>query len=528
MATLTTIPTQEGVEYVRVLLTMGMGTPFGASLNIRAVQSYVTQTGDAQFFDSGSSLILDGIQPHEPGSATGAVRLRNTGGSFVGWRSGQERTPRLKYASSADGDTVRQGTQGTVGGGYYNWHIAGLPSTAQVGDGDTINLVIYVPPAPSVAVVHDLAAAFALGAPSFAALVGKTEPQVHDGAVAFALGAPSFSAVLGKFDATLYNLVAGFELGAPAFSAVVGKTTLAEHDRAAAFALGAPAFAAVLGKTVVSANDRAAAFALGVPSFSAVLGKRDVADRDSVAAFALGVPVFSAALGKRAVAEHNSAAAFALGVPSFSAVLTARAIASHDSSAAFTLGVPSFSAVLGLADATTQDREASLVMGAPVFTVALGKTVLGVHNIAAAFALVGSPTFAVVLAKRIPADRTGPIANQLTAGIAQMKRTLLAGGLLRSVEWMQRTGDRDLRGRQAVSVKLLDALIESRPGLDRGIARATDRSDNTVLIILDPVAILDTDTFRWGGHIYKVKQIDGVMQNEATGVRLSSEVTVIR
>ena len=527
MATLTTIPTQEGVEYVRVLLTMGMGTPFGSSLNIVASQSYVTQTGDAQFYDLSLILILNGIQPHQPGSSTGAVRLRNTGGSFSEWRNAQARTPLLKYASSADGDTVRQGTQGNVGNGYYNWHIAGLPSTAQVATGDTINLVIYVPPAPSVAVVHDLAAAFALGAPGFSALVGKTEPQVHDSAVSFALGAPSFSAVLGKFDATLYNLVAGFELGAPAFSAVVGKTTLAEHDRAAAFALGAPAFAAVLGKTVVSANDRAAAFALGVPSFSAVLGKRDVADRDSVAAFALGVPVFSAALGKRAVAEHNSAAAFALGVPSFSAVLTARAIASHDSSAAFTLGVPSFSAVLGLADATTQDREASLVMGAPVFTVALGKTVLGVHNIAAAFALVGSPTFAVVLAKRIPADRTGPIANQLTAGIAQMKRTLLAGGLLRSVEWLRKTGPIDVRGRQGVSTTLLDALIEQRPALDHGRID-TERADNTVLTVLEPVAIIDSDTFRWGDHTYSIKKIDGVIKNESTGVRFSSEVTVIR
>ena len=528
MATLTTIPTQDGTEHIRVLLTMGSGTPSGTTaLSLRASESYVTQTGDAVF---AANISLDGIAPHGRQLAgQGDLRLRRTGATFFSnWRNQQAETPKLLYASSADGDTVREGTEGSVGGGYWNWHLLGQLSFVQVATGDTINLVIYSPPGAAVAVVHDISAAFALGAPGFSALVGKTAVATHASAASFALGAPGFSAVLGKFDATLYNLVAGFELGAPAFGVALGKTTVAAHNRAAGFALGAPAFAAVLGKTVVSANDRAAAFALGVPSFSAVLGKRDVSDQDRAVAFALGVPVFSAALGKRAVAEHNSAAAFALGVPSFSVVLGARAIASHDSSAAFTLGVPSFSAVLGLADATTQDREASLVLGAPVFTVALGKTVLGVHNIAAAFALVGSPSFSVVLAKRIPADRTGPIANQLTAGIAQMKRTLLAGGLLRSVEWMQRTGDKDVRGRQAVSVKLLDALIESRPGLDRGPARATDRSDNTVLIILDPVAILDTDTFRWGGHIYKVKQIDGVMQNEATGVRLSSEVTVIR
>ena len=501
MATLTTIPTQAGVEYVRVLLTMGVGTPTGSSLNIVASQSYVTQTGDAQFYDSSLNLILNGIQPHQPGSSTGAVRLRNTGGSFATWRNAQARTPLLKYASSADGDTVRQGSQGNVGNGYYNWHIAGLPSTAQVGVGDTINLVVYVPPAASAV--------------------------VHDSAVAFALGAPSFSAVLGKFDVTLYGLVAGFTLGAPTFSAVVGKTTLAEHDSAAGFASGAPAFAAVLGKTAVSDQDRAASFALGVPTFSAVLGKRDIADRDIVAAFALGVPLFSAALGKRAVAEHNSAAAFALGVPAFSAVLTARAIASHNRAALFNLGVPSFSAVLGLADATTQDRESSFVLGAPAFAVALGKTVLGVHDISAAFALGSPPSFSVVLAKRIPSDRTGPIAAQLTSGIATLKRTLLAGGLLRSIEWRQRAGEPDVRGRQDVTTTLIDALIEQRPALNRDRID-TDREDDTVLTILDPVAITDSDTFKWGDHIYSVKKIDGVIKNESTGVRFSSEVTVIR
>ena len=474
MATLNTIPVQEGIEYVRVLLTMGTGTPSGASLNIVASQSYVTQTGDAQFYDASLILILNGIQPHQPGSSTGAVRLRNTGGSFSEWRNAQARTPLLKYASSADGDTVRQGSQGNVGNGYYNWHIAGLPSTAQVGVGDTINLVIYVPPAPAAAVVHDLAATFTLGAPGFSALVGKTAIATHASAASFALGAPSFSAVLGKFDVSLYDLVAGFGLGAPAFSVALGKTTLPTHDRAAGFALGVPSFAAVLGKDTV---DRSAAFTTGVPSFSAVLGKTAIAD--------------------------------------------------HDSSALFTLGVPSFSAVLVREDATTQDREASFVMGDPVFATALGKITVPAIDIAAAFALVGSPSFSVVLAKRIPSERTGPIANSLTSGIATIKSTLLAGGLLRSIEWSQRTGQKGVRGRQAVTTKLLDVFIEDKPALDRS-ALDTDRADDTVLTILEPVAILDSDTFRWGGHTYKVKEIDGVIKNASTGVRFSSEVTVIR
>ena len=472
MATLTTIPTQAGTEHIRVLLTMGAGTPSGASLNIVASQSYVTQTGDAQFYDSGSSLILNGIQPHEPGSSTGAVRLRNTGGSFASWRNAQLEAPRMKYASSADGDTVRQGTQGNVGGGYYNWHIAGLPSDAQVGVGDTINLVIYVPPAPLLD-AHNRAAAFTMGAPGFSAVVGKAAITAHDVQTSFTLGAPSFSAVLGKFDVTLYDLVAGFELGAPAFSVALDKTTVAVHDILAGFALGAPSFAAVLGKDTV---DRSAAFALGVPSFSAVLGTR--------------------------------------------------AIAAHDSAALFTLGVPSFSAVLGRADATTQDRVASFVLGAPVFAVALGTITVPAIDIAAAFGL-GSPSFAVVLAKRIPAERTGPIANSLTTGIAILKRTLLAGGLLRSIEWRRRTGERDVRGRQAVTTTLIDALIEQRPALNRDRID-TDREDDTVLTILDPVAITDSDTFKWGDHIYSVSKIDGVVKNESTGVRFSSEVTVIR
>ena len=474
MATLTTIPTQEGVEYVRVLLTMGAGTPTGASLNIVASQSYVTQTGDAQFYDSSLNLILNGIQPHQPGSSTGDVRLRNTGGSFATWRNAQARTPLLKYASSADGDTVRQGSQGNVGNGYYNWHIAGLPSTAQVGVGDTINLVVYVPPAPAAAVVHDLAAALTLGVPGFSALVGKTAIATHASAASFALGAPSFSAVLGKFDVTLYDLVAGFDLGAPAFSVTLGKTTVAAHDRAAGFALGVPSFAAVLGKDTV---DRSAAFTTGVPLFAAVLGKSAIAD--------------------------------------------------HDSAALFTLGVPSFSAVLIREDATTQDRETAFVLGAPEFAVALGTITVPAIDIAAAFALVGSPTFAVALTKRIPADRTGPIAVALTNGVATLKSTLLAGGLLRSVEWLRKTGQKDVRGRQDVTTTLIDALIEQRPALDRD-RLDTERTDDTVLTILDPLAITDEHFFKWGGHTYRVKEVDGVIKNESTGVRFSSEVTVIR
>ena len=121
-------------------------------------------------------------------------------------------------------------------------------------------------------------------------------------------------------------------------------------------------------------------------------------------------------------------------------------------------------------------------------------------------------------------------ATAITARIAAVKRRLLVGGMLRSVEWLRKAGPIDVRGRQGVSTTLIDALIQTRPGLDRGLARATDRSDNTVVYVFDPVAILDTDTFRWGDqpHVFSVKKVAGLIQDEVSGVRFFSEVTVIR
>ena len=149
-------------------------------------------------------------------------------------------------------------------------------------------------------------------------------------------------------------------------------------------------------------------------------------------------------------------------------------------------------------------------------------------NIAASFSFA-APFFSVVLGKRVPADRTGPIANSLTSGVAKLKRELLAGGLLQPIEWLRRTGGKDERGRQAVSSTMIDALIEQKPMLDRSTID-TDRADDTVLIVLDPLSISDEHLFRWGNppHVYSVKSIDGVVKNEATGVRFSSEVVVIR
>ena len=46
-----------------------------------------------------------------------------------------------------------------------------------------------------------------------------------------------------------------------------------------------------------------------------------------------------------------------------------------------------------------------------------------------------------------------------------------------------------MRGRRTFTYSAIDALIEDRPALDRATSD-TDREDNTILTILDPVAIL--------------------------------------
>ena len=121
------------------------------------------------------------------------------------------------------------------------------------------------------------------------------------------------------------------------------------------------------------------------------------------------------------------------------------------------------------------------------------------------------------------------LADALTRTIAATKRRMLAGGVLQEVAWRRRTGEPDVRGRYAVTTTLIYALIEQRPAVDRDRID-TDREDDILLTILDPLAIIDSDTFRWGDppHTYSVKKVDGVIQDEETGVRFSSEVTVIR
>ena len=128
----------------------------------------------------------------------------------------------------------------------------------------------------------------------------------------------------------------------------------------------------------------------------------------------------------------------------------------------------------------------------------------------------------------VDAER-GRVDAVLTARIAAAKERLLEGGLLQAVSWGVPVGERDERGRREFTWSMLDAMIEQRPALDRGTV-STERSDDTVLIIFDPLAILTEHLFRFGDalHVYKVKKIDGLLQNEETGTRYASEITVIR
>ena len=227
---------------------------------------------------------------------------------------------------------------------------------------------------------------------------------------------------------------------------------------------------------------------------------------------------------------HDTAAAFTAGGPSVavSAEKVGLAEEFHDVAAVIEAGPPSLVIAAEVAEGEIFDVVASLVAGVPQIDVDAVAVGLAQPFIDTAVSLTaGAPAFTVAVEKRTPSQRTGPLANSLTSGIATIKSTLLAGGLLRAVEWHRPTGVKDVRGRQAVEVKLLDALIEQRPGLSRSTID-TDRSDDTVLTILDPVAITDSHTFRWGDHTYKVSKVDGVVKNETTGVRFSSEVTVIR
>ena len=350
--------------------------------------------------------------------------------------------------------------------------------------GSLINFVIS--DAPSAEVFVDTAAAFTAGAPTLTAIADKElpAPTFDTGAVSLTAGVPTLAASAEKV-----GLVQEF------------------HDTAAAITAGAPGVSAAAELVEGGVFEVVASLIAGSPSVVADAESVGLTQpfHDTAAAIAAGPAAVAIAAGRVGLANefHDIAALLGAGPPSLAVLVELDEADVIEVLASFVAGVPQIdveAVAVGLADAFT-DRVVNLTAGAPSFSAGAGKL--------------------------SPSDRTGPLANSLTRGVASTKGTLLRGGLLRSVEWHQRTGPRDVRGRQAVEMSLLDALIEQRPGLDRSTID-TDRADNTVLTILDPVAITDEHLFRWGGHTYKVKGVDGVVKNEVTGVRFSSEVTVIR
>ena len=136
---------------------------------------------------------------------------------------------------------------------------------------------------------------------------------------------------------------------------------------------------------------------------------------------------------------------------------------------------------------------------------------------------LGAPSFSVSLGAQRAEGRIGAAIGRR---VALAKRTLKSGGLLQPVEWLRRTGTPDVRGRQDKTTTPIDVYIQSSQGLDRD-RLSTDRTDSTLVVVLDPVAIKDSDTFRWGGDAYKIKQISGLVKDERSGVRFYSEVLLI-
>ena len=124
------------------------------------------------------------------------------------------------------------------------------------------------------------------------------------------------------------------------------------------------------------------------------------------------------------------------------------------------------------------------------------------------------------------------LADAISARVAATKRRLLAGGVLREVEWGKRGPQirGNVRGRRNITYTPLDVFIQSGKGLNRGSGFTTERADEIVLIVLDPVAITDSDSFRWGDppNTYSVKAVEGLIADEETGTRFSSEVVLIR
>ena len=487
--TLNTIPTQTG-EVVRALITSGLGgdnTVNRIWLDTRTATASGSFVGDLEIAST-----LPGSLTRVLWHTTGQLRLIFvSGGILAATADGGALFGKHVLLSFNDADpAIDVDLDIAAADGVLDKQLRWNASAAEealydaVALGSLINLVIS--DAPSDEVFVDVAAVFTAGAPTVTAIADKElpAPTFDTGAVSLTAGAPTLAA-----SAERVGLVQEF------------------HDTAAAITAGAPSVSAVAEFVEGGVFEVAVPLVAGTPSV--------VAAAESVG---LAQPF------------HDTAAAITAGPASVavSAELVGLEQEFHDAAAVIEAGSPVLAVLVELDEADVIEVLASFAAGAPqveVEAVAVG--LADAFTDVAVSLAAGASSFSAAAELLSPSDRTGPLAKSIALGVATSERLLLTGGVLRSVEWHRPTGVRDERGRQAVTITLLDVLIEQRPGLDRSTID-TDRADNTVLTILDPVAITDEHLFRWGGHTYKVKGVDGVVKNETTGVRFSSEVTVIR
>ena len=509
--TLNTIPTQTG-EVVRALITSGDG---GDNTTTRIWLD--TRTASASGSVSADSDLL--VAP-SPGSLTrvlwaaaGEFRLIFISGGVVaavadgGPLFGKHILLAFDDTSPAIDVDLAVADVSSTRNAQLRWNASAAEEALYdaVALGSLINFVIS--DAPSDEVFVDAAAALTAGAPTLTAVAELVPFLGTDTAAAFTAGAPTLAASAEKV--RVFVTAAVITAGVPTLTASAEKVGLVQefHDTAVAITAGAPVVAAVAELVEGGVFEVSAPLVAGAPSV--------VADAESVG---LAEPF------------HDTEAALTAGSASVAVSAEQVGLANefHDATAVIEAGPPSLAVLVELDEVEVIEVLASFVAGAPqVEAEAVAVALADAFTDVLVSLTAGAPSFSAGAELLSPSDRTGPLANSLTRGVVSIKRTLLNGGLLRSVQWLRRTGDKNVRGRQAVSISLLDVLIEQQPGLARS-AITTDQSDDTVLTILDPVAIKDTDTFRWGGHTYKVKKIEGVIKNEVTGVRFSSEVTVIR
>ena len=487
--TINTIPAQSG-ELVRMLVTVGVGGPNTSNRNWWRESDGVGSVSDDSDVELAADLIINRIQWH--------------------------RLDQLRFFKAGAGSFIAAVAAGGV--------LDGKALFIAVDDTD-----------PGTDVKVDLVAA------NVSAIINRlgvrmdsAEQTLLGGVVTGGLVNIVFADATAVAD-VFVDTAASLTAGAPTITASADKEIPAAiFDTAAVLTAAPPTLTASAEKVGLAQefHDTAAVLTAGVPVVSALAELVEGGIREIAAEIVAGPPSVFVSAEKVGLTQpfHDTAAALTAGAPALavSAEMVGIAQEFHDSAAVIEAGPPSLVVTAEVAEGEIFDVVTSLVAGVPQVEVeAVAVALADAFTDTAVSLTAGAPSFTVGVVKRTPSQRTGPLANSLTSGIATIKSTLLAGGLLRAVEWHQPTGPRDVRGRQAVSVSLLDVLIEERPGLARSTID-TDRTDNTVLTILDPVAITDEHLFRWGDQTYKVSKIDGVVKSEATGVRFSSEVTVIR